>query len=77
MSSGSYLQVYVKCPFYSTDNGRSSITCEGIIPDTRVVNLFRHRKEFKIQIETFCCNAYTNCEVHEAIQQKYEEEAGE
>lgn len=73
MPSGSFLQVYVVCPFYVSDNGKNTITCEGVIPETRATNVFQNNAEFLCQIKTFCQCRYENCELYNAIMKKYEE----
>ena len=47
MPSGSYRQVYVKCPFYLYDDGAGRICCEGIAPETTVATMFRHRSQLQ------------------------------
>lgn len=67
------MQVYVKCPFYIKDNGQNAITCEGLVPGSRLRSWFWHKKDYKIQIEVFCCGRYQNCEIYDALIKKYEE----
>ena len=75
MPSGSYKQFYVQCPFYEHDNGKSNITCEGIFPDSTQTHKFRYKKDYEMQINTFCCKYYEKCEVHRMLTKyKYEEE---
>ena len=77
MASGSYIQVYVTCPFYVTDNGKNRLICEGLLPGTQLQNYYRKRKDFKLQTEVFCCRHYDKCEVYRALELKYEEEEQE
>lgn len=74
MASGSYIQVYVQCPFYHGDNGESWIICEGLIPGTQLHSSFPRKSDYRLQIEVFCCDRYRNCEVYTALLKKYEEE---
>ncbi len=72
--SGSYKQVYVKCPFYRFDDGKRRVNCEGIIEDSSLSLNFRNKEDFTIQLKTFCCQHYKNCEVYRMLIDKYEEE---
>ncbi len=66
-----------KCPFYRSDDGRSKISCEGLA-DTegcRILLFFDRKEDFLVQMQTFCCRHFKNCEVHAAITAaKYAEE---
>ena len=72
--SGSYKQVYVLCPFYKYDDGKRRITCEGIMDDCNLTLSFKTRADYEIQLNTFCCDRYTYCEVCRMLHKKYEEE---
>lgn len=74
MASGSFLQVDVKCPYYQSDNGRDRIICEGIIPGTNTQSFYYMGLEFKKHMQIFCTDRYWNCEICQALDQKYEEE---
>ena len=74
MPSGSFLQVDVICPFYQTDNGKNTLTCEGVIPGSRTVSVFQKHADFLCQVKTFCQCRYENCEVYRAIQALYDED---
>ena len=73
MSSGSYWQVYVRCPFYQSDDGRSRIICEGIGDSSSVSLHFRKKCECETQLRVFCCEHYKKCEVYRMLMEKYEE----
>ena len=74
MSSGSYRQVHVQCPFYLYDDGKRRITCEGITDECTTALSFRKKKGYEIQMDTFCCSSYKNCEVFRMLSEKYKEE---
>ena len=74
MPSGSYKQVYVQCPFYKHDDGRRSITCEGLIDKSKIILSYITRRDYETQILTFCCKHYEKCEIYRMLMQKYEEE---
>ena len=71
MPSGSYRQVYVKCPFYKYDDGRRRITCEGVIDDSSLALVFHNRKDYETQMTVFCCSHYPKCEIYRLLLQKY------
>lgn len=76
MPSGSYKQVYVQCPFYQHDDGKMRITCEGIIDDSSLSLIYRHKSDYEIQVMEFCCKQYHMCEIYRLLIKKYEEEDG-
>ena len=61
------------CPFYR-HHGGCRIGCEGIIPDTYLQTDFANARELRQQLEIFCSEHFTKCEVYRAIVQKYEED---
>lgn len=73
MPSGSFRQVYVKCPFYLYDDGAGRICCEGAVDGTTMATLFRHRGQLQQHMRIFCENAYTCCELYRAVMAKYNE----
>lgn len=74
MPSGSYRQVDVKCPYYQFDDGKRRITCEGLLPDSNIANIFRSKRDFDTQMNLFCCQGYRKCEAFIALEQKYKED---
>lgn len=68
--------VDVICPFYRK-NSKESITCEGMIPDTRCMHSFRSAPERAKHMGIFCGAMYRNCEAYAAIMEKYEGDADE
>ena len=74
MPSGSYMQVYVRCPFYKFDDGNRRITCEGIIEDSSLALIYHNKQDWETQITTFCCEHYKKCEVYRLLIDKYDEE---
>ena len=74
MPSGSFKQVDVQCPFFKYDDGRSRITCEGVMDDTSLAMIFHRREDYGIQIRVFCCEHYEKCEIYRMLMEnKYEE----
>ena len=70
--------VLVKCPFYKYDQNLSKkggyrIVCEGIVQGSSLIQKFTYKRDFQIQIDTFCCEHYDRCEVYRMLNQKYEE----
>ena len=75
MPSGSYKQVYVQCPFYRFDDGRRTITCEGIVEDSSLALIYRQYADYETQISVFCCEHYKKCEIYRMLMSsKYEDE---
>lgn len=75
MSSGSYRQVHVICPFYKHDDGNQKVTCTGIIGDNSSTALiFHHKNDYIAQMDIFCCEHYQKCEVYRMLKEIYEEE---
>ena len=72
MSTGSYRQVLVQCPFYRKDvPARRQISCEGIMDESSLLLNYRRKADFEKQMEVFCCNKYTNCEIYRMLMSKY------
>ena len=70
----------VKCPFYLYDECYKKkrthrIICEGLIDGSTLVLNYRYQKDFRIQLDTFCCEFFDRCEVYRMLMQKYEEES--
>lgn len=74
MPSGSFKQVDVQCPFYKYDDGRRRITCEGLIDKSSIALIYLTRRDYDIQLTTFCCEHYKKCEVYKMLMDKYKEE---
>ena len=74
MPSGSFMQVFVQCPFYQFDDGKRRITCEGIIDESNLMLFFRNKGDYEKQISVFCGEHYTCCEVYRMLMEKYQEE---
>lgn len=74
MPSGSFYQVHVGCPFYKWDNGRCKITCEGVVDGSTLTTNFPNKREFRTQMDTFCCSRYICCEIYRMLMDnKYDE----
>ena len=68
----SYNQVYVRCPFFLDDDGKTRIVCEGIVRDSRISQIYAKKDDFSIQMKTFCSDRYTNCEIYRVLIEKEE-----
>ena len=69
----------VICPFYKYDENSDKsktyrVTCEGIVEKSTLIFSFRRKRDFQIQLETFCCEHYDRCEIYRMLMQKYEED---
>lgn len=69
--TGTYLQSFVRCPFYKKDDGKRRIVCEGIVDNSSIYLVYRYNNLFKRQLKTFCCEHYENCEVYRMLMEKY------
>jgi len=70
----------VQCPFYQYDESlakkrKHKIVCEGIIDGSTLVLNYKYKRDFRIQLDTFCCEYYDRCEVYRMLMQKYDDEA--
>lgn len=73
MSSGSFRQVEVKCPFYSSDDGKREITCEGIAEKSSIRLIFHTNNGYSQYIGGYCCKDYHMCPLYKVLWAKYEE----
>lgn len=67
MSSGSYIQRYVRCPFFRKDDGKTMIFCEGLMERNTITLRYDRKSDWRIQMETFCCCHYERCEVFRMV----------
>ena len=73
--TGSYYKWEVKCPFFKRDINRHKIACEGLVEKSNVVLAYNYEKDFKCQMQNYCCKNYKMCEVYRMIiEAKYEDE---
>lgn len=68
----SFNQVSVRCPFFVDDDGKSWIECEGITNTSVLSQKYQTKEDYKIQMKTFCCDRYTNCELYRVLIEKDE-----
>ena len=62
----------VQCPYYITDT-KQTITCEGFIRGSSVIQRYNKIADRKQQMRIFCCKHYRNCELYRMISsEKYE-----
>ena len=62
----------VQCPYYITDT-KQTITCEGFIRGSSVIQRYNKIADRKQQMKIFCCKHYKNCELYRMISsEKYE-----
>lgn len=62
----------VLCPFYLEFQNAKSVTCEGIISKTVIVNKFANPEDFSNYFAKYCCSDYQSCPVSEKLFAKYE-----
>lgn len=73
MPSGTYKQVYVKCPFYHYDENMK-ITCEGVIPGSSLRTIFHSPTVYSNYMKLYCSNRYNDCPIAKLIDDQYDEE---
>ena len=62
----------VQCPYYICDT-KQTITCEGFIRGSSVIQRYNKIADRKQQMKIFCCKYYKNCELYRMISsEKYE-----
>jgi hypothetical protein len=70
--TGSYKQIFVRCPFYKRDDGKYRIACEGIVENSSIELTYQFEKLYRMQMDTFCCQHYQKCEIYRMLMEKYE-----
>ena len=68
----SFNQIYVRCPFFVNDDGKSKIVCDGIVDKSRVSLEYQRKADYEAQMKTFCCDRYINCEIYRILIEKEE-----
>lgn len=72
--TGSYRQIYVKCPFYHKDiPSRRQIICEGIEGEgngSLALNL-SNKESYDKQLTAFCCDQYCHCQIYRMLMLNY------
>ena len=72
MSTGSFKQVTVQCPFYRKDIPvRRQISCEGLVDKSSISLLYQRKADYDKQMEIFCCDKYINCEIYRMLMSMY------
>lgn len=78
MANGSYKgKADAQCPFYKFDEAlqQRRIVCEGIVDDSTLELRFNRIKDYRTQLEVFCCEHYKRCEIYRMLMvSKYDEE---
>ena len=65
----------VLCPFYVGDaTAERWIKCCGLIPGSTLRSRFETKADFEMQLNTFCCEYYKNCEIYRMLMQQWEDE---
>ena len=72
MPSGTYKQVYVKCPFYQYDENMK-ITCEGVITNSSLRTIFHSPVEYNDYMKEYCSLRYNDCPIARLLDEQYDE----
>lgn len=76
MASGSFIKVDIGCPFYRCDDGRQSVTCEGVTDGSVIIQRYSRRDDWELQTRIFCCQHWRMCEIYRMLMEnKYEEDS--
>jgi hypothetical protein len=67
-----YHEALINCPYYLSTS-KKSITCEGITDDCTLKLLFVSAEKRDLHRKIFCEKRYTNCEIFNMLEKKYEE----
>ena len=65
---------YAGCPYYKRSDGKRDVICEGPCDDCDLILRKKNHDAFLIQVKTFCCDKYKNCEVYQMLKQIYEDD---
>ena len=49
------------CPFYSLDDWKRIIVCEGMVKDSTVSHRFKNKVQLEKHLNNFCCQDYKKC----------------
>lgn len=52
---------YVVCPFYSFDDSKQKINCEGMTNRSTVIHRFQTRLHWDKHMKKFCCDHPEDC----------------
>ena len=64
-----------QCPFFRSDvEKQKRINCEGIVDRCTLALTFDRKKDYKLQLNVFCCEHYKKCEIYNMLMEKYEED---
>lgn len=67
-----WIESYVKCPFYKYEDGKKSITCEGISDACITRVIFVTKEKQRVQLQKTCCGDYKKCPFYKILMEKYE-----
>ena len=65
---------YAKCPYYRHSDCKKQVICDGLFDGCSLSLRYDKREDLLIQVKTFCCDKYKNCEVHQMLKQIYEDD---
>lgn len=73
MPSGYCDKADVKCPFYHGDDGSHVIVCKGLVDKSCISMRYLRKADWKIQVNTFCCQFFLRCEIFRMLINKKSE----
>ena len=76
--ASNYLNPYVNCKYFKTADDSNRVTCRGPVERSSLIFRFddnnTKKQDLKIQMKTFCCDKFENCEIYQMLKKIYEEE---
>ena len=76
--ASNYLNPYVNCKYFKTADDSNRVTCRGPVEKSSLIFRFddnnTKKQDLKIQMKTFCCDKFENCEIYQMLKKIYEEE---
>ena len=64
---------YAQCPYYQRSDSKKTVTCQGVDDASKLCWRFEQTEDLMIQLKTFCCGRYKNCEVYQMLKGVYED----
>ena len=70
----SWADLYARCPFYLSCNGKDTINCQGVADSSTLAWKFRKKEDLVIQTKTFCAGHFEFCEVYRMLKEAHDGE---
>lgn len=64
---------YAQCPYYRHSDCKKTLICQGVADTSTLCWKFDRTEDLLIQVKTFCCDRYKNCEVYQMLKGIYDD----